>query len=313
MRKNWGAPHRVTEELAAQFWAQRGLRVHPGGWVCTDAFQSVRPELARAPTEVLPGSAGASAPRTPTSSALYPSHSTRTSHRDSLLAVFDSVPAPAPAPSQAPAATPKERTASTALKPPQQPSPRSAGKGCTDTVAAATRLNELCRAAREEGSAGGTPPLCEGTPATTGPEADAGGLLGYVERQVTPRLDVLTSACLKLEGRLDALAAELAKTHAEQRRVLHRLGELSARVGAPPTPVRHPLTHRESPSVSSSSSAGAVGGASAAEKDEAVHQLDLLLSSARGGECRLESLAERLQALRDTLTGRPSTTEPKAP
>ena len=48
VRKNWGVPHRVTEELAAQFWQQRGVRVHTGGWVCTDAFETVRTPLARA-------------------------------------------------------------------------------------------------------------------------------------------------------------------------------------------------------------------------------------------------------------------------
>lgn len=206
--------------------------------------------------------------------------------------------------------------------------PPLGGEGAARAGVSAARLNELYRAAREECGAGGTPPLCEAP-------AETAVLLGYFERQVTPRLDLLTSAYLKLEGRLEGLAADIAKTHAEQRKILHRLGELAARVGAPPTPVRHPLTHPDTTSSSGnsggSSGGGGCGGAAGAGteagtraavaplSDEAVHQLDLLLSSARGGECRLESLAERLQSLRDTLTGSgsgsvtSSATEPKTP
>lgn len=342
MRKNWGVPHRVTEELAAQFWQQRGVRVHTGGWVCTDAFETVRTPLARAPTEVLPVSAGgptpAGPPRSPTSCALYASHSGPRSAAASTGSSSSSNSLSSSSSSSSSGSLAGTRTPGSLTGlgpvlgpvPPVRPGVGTEGAGRPGGVSAA-RLNELYRAAREEC---GTPPLCEAP-------AETAVLLGYFEKQVTPRLDMLTGAYLKLEGRLEGLAAEIARTTAEQKKVLQRLGELAARVGAPPTPVRHPLTHPDTSTSTSASNtsnnSAAVTGGSGTEagagtqtgvtplSDEAVHQLDLLLSSARGGECRLESLAERLQTLRDTLTGgigsgssatshgSSSATEPKTP
>ena len=184
----------------------------------------------------------------------------------------------------------ERRTPVPRAKVPRTTAPEPAEMKRVPSEISSLSLDEIYKLVKNENSSSK-----DGNPnASTVTNLETAVLVKFIEMQITPRLDVLTSAYSKLEVMYRTLTSCLSQVTEDQKAAQRKITELNNRLTPRVERVRKPLT------MSAMSNSNTPLDFSVQEK--LICKVDALLSSLQNGKCKSGELEQELRSILDILS-----------